>query len=249
MHGSRTRAQHHGAPNLRMALPVERAAALLLAALEHSNPDLPEYPDVYLRCLAASLATALARRESRSGFAARVRSLCFNLKSHNHELRRRLCARELSPDELCAMDKASMANAALKAERKATAEKQMRQRTHTNMEGASLTRSMRCPNCGVREALFRHVGATRDGIGKSETWGSKDNPGLSTMLQCCSCNHEWTVDTDAALEAATPAAASSLEASGVASTSATSADGDGVGGAGGSPAAEKKRKRPQVDTT
>ena len=219
-----------------MTLPVERAAGLLLAALEHSNPDLPEYPDVYLRWLAASLAAALAQREPHSGFAARVRSLCFNLKAHNHELRRRLCARELSPDEVCAMDKASMANAALKAERQAAAEKQMRQRTHTNMEGASLTRSMRCPNCSVREALFRHVGATRDGIGKSETWGSKDNPGLSTMLQCCSCSHEWTVDTDAALEVAI--SSSSVEAADVTSGTGSSSSG------GGGPAAERKRKRP-----
>ena len=65
-----------------MALPQERAAALLLAALEHNNPDLAEYPDAYLRWLAASLSAAIAAREAQQpSFASRVRSLCFNMKS------------------------------------------------------------------------------------------------------------------------------------------------------------------------
>ena len=81
----------------------ERAAALLLAALEHNNPDLPEYPDAYLRWLAAALSAALAAREQQqASFASRVRSLCFNLKA-NHELRRQLCARERSAAETAAM--------------------------------------------------------------------------------------------------------------------------------------------------
>ena len=90
------------------SLAQERAAALLLAALEHNNPDLPEYPDAYLRWLAASLSAALAAREQQqASFASRVRSLCFNLKS-NHELRRQLCARERSAAETAGMSTAGM---------------------------------------------------------------------------------------------------------------------------------------------
>ena len=53
---------------------------------------------------------------------------------------------------------------------------------------------MRCPNCGVREALFRHVGATRDGIGKSETWGSKDLPDSVFLNHCRDCKHTWRTE-------------------------------------------------------
>ena len=87
----------------------ERAAALLFAALEYNNPDLPEYPDAYLRWLATALTAALATRETlQASFASRVRSLCFNLKS-NHELRRQLCARERSAEETAAMSTAAWA--------------------------------------------------------------------------------------------------------------------------------------------
>jgi hypothetical protein len=90
------------------SLAQERAAALLLAALEHNNPDLPEYPDAYLRWLAAALSAALAAHgQQQASFASRVRSLCFNLKS-NHELRRQLCSRERSAAETAAMSTAGM---------------------------------------------------------------------------------------------------------------------------------------------
>ena len=148
------------------SLAQERAAALLLAALEHNNPDLPEYPDAYLRWLAAALSAALAAREQQqASFASRVRSLCFNLKS-NHELRRQLCARERSAAETAAMSTAAWATEALRAERKATAQRQIRGRTRTTMEGAMLTRSVRCRVCGGREALFALLGTFRE-MGKT----------------------------------------------------------------------------------
>ena len=207
------------------SLAQERAAALLLAALEHNNPDLPEYPDAYLRWLAAALSAALAAHgQQQASFASRVRSLCFNLKS-NHELRRQLCSRERSAAETAAMSTAGMprrartlswqasrattahmpqrssasrpvchshawaspwtdwATEALRAERKATAERQMRGRTRTTMEGAMLTRSVRCRVCGGREALFALLGTFRE-MGKTETWGSKDTENHSAMLRC-----------------------------------------------------------------
>jgi hypothetical protein len=185
-----------------MALPQERAAALLLAALEHNNPDLAEYPDAYLRWLAASLSAAIAAREAQQpSFASRVRSLCFNMKS-NHELRRQLCARQLSPEECAAMRTTAWATEALQVERKATAQKRVRECTKTSMEGATLTRSVRCRTCGGREALFAHVG-THKSCAKADTWGSKDAEDRhhSAMLRCVSCGTEWAADSDMLLEA------------------------------------------------
>ena len=113
------------------------------------------------------------------------------------------------------MDTAALATAALRAERQATHERHIRQRTHSNMEGASLTRTVRCSHCGGHEALFRHVNTTRD-IGKSETWGTKESAGLTTMLRCCACGTEWTVDNGLfeAVDDDAPAASSQSAADG-----------------------------------
>ena len=79
------------------------AEQLLLRALEENNPDLAEYPRAHMARLAAALAAALSSVAGPRAYASRVRSVAYNLRSHNHELRRRVCAELVAPAEVAAM--------------------------------------------------------------------------------------------------------------------------------------------------
>ena len=172
---------------------------LLLRALEEGNPDLEEYPRDFLACIARLLAEGLAAtlREG-EGLPARVRSLCFNLRA-NQPLRRQVCAELISPHQLCEMDQSEWASSELQSERQEAAKRQFRSRVRSSLEGASHTRSVRCKQCGACDALFVHVGAQKDGIGKVETWGRANDDALSTLIECCQCGNSWHTDAAASL--------------------------------------------------
>ena len=176
-----------------MACPaLDSACAALLKALESKNPHLEEYRPAYLRWLARGLASELARTQSGANFARSVRSLCFNLSQpHNHATRLRFCARELSPRDVCAMGSAEWASAEMRAQRSAAEERGFRRRVVSEDSGARTT-SISCPACSARDATGVQVGRMRD-VGKSETWGNKDNTEL-TRLECSACGHVWHAD-------------------------------------------------------
>ena len=172
------------------AKATEAGVALLLAALKRDNPDLDEYHEGYLQALAKTLSQEL------QAVPARVRSLAYNLpRSPAH--RKQLLNGTLSPMQFCALDWAELASDAVKQERKSIAERarQELKRASTGGEIYSLTRSMRCPECGHRRAKFTHLGTDlKDWHGrKNEVWGTQnhDDDGLDVELICSACEHSW----------------------------------------------------------
>ena len=118
--------------------------AALLRALEEGNPELAEYPQEFLSSLADLLATSLAAiLQNNENFPSRLRSLCFNLRANQH-LRRQVCAETISPRELCEMGPSLWASTQLQSRREVTAQKQLRSRIRTGLEGALHTRSITC---------------------------------------------------------------------------------------------------------
>ena len=108
-----------------------RAAEVLLKALEQDNADIGEYPRAYLLWLARDLAAALNSGGALGGsFASRVRTVCANLpRPHNWALRTRFCSREVSVDEICAMDADAWASAQQREQKKEGHQRRLRQRT------------------------------------------------------------------------------------------------------------------------
>lgn len=194
-----------------------RPERALLAALKTDNPDIDEYPERYLRWVAARLARALESDET-GQFADRVRAVCFNLpKPHNHERRRALCNRTAPPSSICGLRGDSWASSDRRAERRAESARRLRQRIVTDT-AAVRTRAVACGACGAMDAMATAVGDQRESR-KGETWGSKDHEEAShrVRLQCNKCGAVWHGGDDALLfcdEEEEAAAAAASEGSG-----------------------------------
>ena len=124
------------------------AEQLLLRALEENNPDLAEYPRAHMARLAAALAAALSSVAGPRAYASRVRSVAYNLRSHNHELRRRVCAELVAPAEVAAMPAASLATDALRQEREETAVRKRKGVTQRPDEGGTRAATSSAATCG-----------------------------------------------------------------------------------------------------
>jgi len=141
------------------------AASLLLTALKRDNAELNEHSEAYLIALAEMLAERLEDAPKKA------RSLAYNLP-RNQRLRRDLLSGALTPAQVCAMEAAELASDELKSARVAMAERSKARLLSRNSALSSRTRSVRCPECGGREATFTHTGAdARDWHGrKNEVW-------------------------------------------------------------------------------
>ena len=165
------------------------AAPLLLAALKRDNDDLAEHSEEYLRAVAELLVEQLEHAPKRA------RSVAYNLP-RNPRLRRALLSGALTPRGLCAMDTAEMASDELKLKRAAAAERAEAARRHAAEAMHSWTRSVRCPECGGREAKYTSTGNdAREWHGrKNEVWGSKfhdDDDSPACLFECAACSHSW----------------------------------------------------------
>jgi len=166
-------------------------SSLLLAALKRDNPDLAEYPEDFMAEMATVLAECLEHNPRT------IRSMAFNLP-RNPQLRSSLLAGTLEPKALCSMDLAELAVDSVKRQRAAAADRvdaTIRSRAAAN-HLCTFTRSVRCPECGAREARFVHEGVDqRDWHGrKNEVWGTKhdddESAGMCTIT-CVACNSTW----------------------------------------------------------
>jgi DNA-directed RNA polymerase subunit M/transcription elongation factor TFIIS len=170
---------------------ASRPADVLLAALKKDNPDLSEYPEVFLVATSELLAEAL------EGAPKRVRQMAFNLP-RNHGLRQQLLRGELTPRALCGMDVADMATDAIKSQRAAIADRAKASILNAStLSLGTFTRDVRCPECTHREARFLHESNSdsREWHGrKNEIWGAKhcedESAGLCTIT-CTACGHTW----------------------------------------------------------
>eukprot|EP00966_Prymnesium_polylepis_P050272 1163750-Prymnesium_polylepis.1 len=170
------------------------ASSLLLSALKHNNRDLEEYPEQFLVAASEMLTEELLAAPNST---KRVRSLAYNLQNNN-DLRRELLSEAVSPAALCAMDASEWAPATVKRAREAAAERTQAQLriAATGGELWSLTRSVRCPECGSHRARFTYLGTDqKDWHGrKNEVWGTKHDDGddgLDCQIVCTSCHHSW----------------------------------------------------------
>ena len=163
------------------------ASAAVLAALKRDNSELAEHSEAFLEATAELCA-------EHASTPKHARSLAYNL-GRNVRLRRQLLSGEITVAELCAMDPNELAPDQIKSAR-AEQSKRAEFRRHLGMSAAfSLTRSVRCPECGGREARFEHNGAdARDWHGrKNEVWGSKhdEDEGPACYIICTACEHAW----------------------------------------------------------
>ena len=98
------------------------------------------------------------------------------------------------------MDFGELAPEAVKRQRADAAERADAALRNASTGGAlfSLSRSVRCPECGGREARFTHVGMDMKAWHgrKNEVWGSRhdedDEP--DCLIICTACEHEWRGD-------------------------------------------------------
>jgi len=174
-----------------------KAEQALLTALKTDNPDVDEYPEAYLRWVAAGLAAALEEQAaSGAGFANHVRQVCFNLpKPHNHPRRRALCNRTLAPSAIGNLSAESWTSRERQAERLADSVKRRKMVTIQPDASAVRTRAVTCGACGARDAMAQSIGDQRESR-KAETWGSKDHEEAShrARLQCNVCANVWHAD-------------------------------------------------------
>ena len=66
----------------------------------------------------------------------------------------------------------------------------------TGGELFSLTRSVRCEECGAKRARFKHLGTDmKDWHGrKNEVWGTQnhdDRDDADCFIECTACGHSW----------------------------------------------------------
>jgi hypothetical protein len=164
--------------------------SLLLAALKKDNADLCEYHEEYLRAVARSL------YEELHAAPGRIRSLTYNLP-RSPVYRKKLLSGALTPRDFCALDWAELASAAVKRQRQTAADKAAQELRRASTGGAifSLTKSVRCPECGHKRARFTHLGTDlKDWHGrKNEVWGTQnhDDDGLDCELVCTACETSW----------------------------------------------------------
>ena len=168
------------------------AEQLLLRALEENNPDLAEYPRAHMARLAAALAAALSSVAGPRAYASRVRSVAYNLRSHNHELRRRVCAELVAPAEVAAMPAASLATDALRQEREETAVRKRKGVTQRPDEGGTRAAAT-CPSCGGRDQVRALPASGQRDIRKAEVWGGPADE-APTLLRCSGCGESWHVE-------------------------------------------------------
>ena len=172
---------------------LSSAALLLLQSLKANNPDIEEYCDAFLQAVATVLAEEL---EAAPNTAKRVRSLAYNL-TRNEALRNELLSGAVTPKSMCAMDTSNWASAAVKRAREAAEERAQAQLrlASTGGEIYSITRKVRCPECGGKRAKFTHLGTDlKDWHGrKNEVWGTQnhDDDGEDCELVCTACDHTW----------------------------------------------------------
>lgn len=168
--------------------------SVLLSALKRG--DDAEYPEEYVAAAAGMLAEEVAAHPKRA------RSLAFNL-ARNKRMRRALLSGAVTPRALCAADLSEWASNAVKRSRAAAAQRSDA-RLRVGAAGRaeySLTRSVRCPECGGREARFTHMGTDmRDWHGrKNEVWGTKhddaDDDERACEIECTKCGHSWNGPT------------------------------------------------------
>ena len=114
----------------------------LLNSLQRGLPNAEEYSENYLAAAAELLA------EYSESTPKKARSLAYNLP-RNSQLRHDFLSGALPPSELCAMDAADLANDEVKSARAAIAERAEAKRKSVGSEATSLTRSVRCPECGA----------------------------------------------------------------------------------------------------
>lgn len=169
---------------------------MLLAALKRDNANLDEHPEEYFIALSEMLAIEL-EAQAPSNTAKLVRSLAYNLQQ-NDPMRQELLSGVVTAKEVCSKSSAEWAPAQLKRAREAAAERvQERLRVaKTGGELYSLTKSVRCEECGSRWARFKHLGTDmKDWHGrKNEVWGTKhddDDGQRDCFIECVSCNHSW----------------------------------------------------------
>ena len=183
----------HSTDRLTSTSDSSSAASVLLAALKRDNAELDEHPEAYVEALAKLLAKSLTPGPT---LAKRVRSLAYNL-SRNQPLRRELLSGGVLAADVCAMDATEWAPAAVKRAREAAVERSESrvQQAMTGGELYSLTRSVRCSECGSNRARFKHTGTDmKDWHGrKNEVWGTKhdDDDGNDCLIECLACEHSW----------------------------------------------------------
>ena len=169
-----------------MSVSEERSATVLLNALKRDNADLDEHPEEYLAALAQMLAAGIEAHTAPTATAKRVRSLAYNI-SRNIPMRRALLSGSLNPGDACTMSAAEWAPPAVKRAREAHAERS-EQRVRTAMTGGelfSLTRSVRCSECGGNRARFKHLGTDmKDWHGRKNEVRSHAASSIAPLLRC-----------------------------------------------------------------
>eukprot|EP00898_Chlorokybus_atmophyticus_P007461 jgi/Chlat1/7716/Chrsp66S07186 len=114
-------------------------------------------------------------------YKAKYRSISFNMKDPiNPDLRRRLLAEVISPEELMDMSAEDMASDAKKAENQSIRDKKLYdcQRGSIESTGAT-TDQFKCGKCGQRKCTYYQM-QTR----------SADEP-MTTYVTCVNCNNRW----------------------------------------------------------
>jgi transcription elongation factor S-II len=113
-------------------------------------------------------------------YAARGRSLAFNLRApDNPALRRRALLGSLPPERLASMSPEEMASDARRRENEAMREKGKWEAVRGNLQQAATTDQFQCGKCKQRKTTFFQL-QTR----------SADEP-MTTFVTCVVCNNRW----------------------------------------------------------
>ncbi|KAL6749525.1 hypothetical protein V8C86DRAFT_2844957 [Haematococcus lacustris] len=160
---------------------------LLFSALTPSstetNPELSELARAVEVQLLEHQGGGVATKE----YKAAARNLVAALK-RNNLLRERVMHGELSASQLVRLDPRALATTSALEARSQAEGKLLRKAILHDSHGVT-TDEYSCPECQSTACSF--VDASRRDIGKSDTWGAKQNEGRGRAVTCLTCGFRW----------------------------------------------------------
>lgn len=167
----------------------ERKRTQAVSLLQKSFGSSKEVSQPHLNKLCEEIESALYEIATTSSYSGAIRSLAANLQ-RNESLRARIIAGDIIPTELVAMTSKELSTPEQRSRDEKSEERLLRQKT-LNEEGVSSQdlADEKCARCGSTSCEVLSKGL-RD-VGKSETWGAKDDEGRGRIISCLQCGHKW----------------------------------------------------------
>jgi len=175
-----------------------KAKVLFKSAISDADASFG-FTDEACECVAVGIESEIYRlhghplRESdwQRNYRSKCRSLAFNLSKHGN-LILQLLLEELTPAELCAMDKDELATDEMLSDRKRLREQALYDATASSMDrGWIETVDYQCGNCKSTDTKYWIFGDNNMSR-KAEVWGNadRDNDPIA-KITCKACGHEW----------------------------------------------------------